>query len=84
MGTDGPFKLLVVPQLLQEQCEFIQKDVLEGVFEQEQFPEWLDYIQDLKDGVGVVCPLKVIYAHHAWRVLLSIDVKPGLIAIQLS
>lgn len=82
MGADGPFELLVVPQLLQEQAELIEEGVFEGVPEQEQLSEGFDCVEDLKDAVGVVSAFEVIDSYHARSVLLPIDVKSGLIPIQ--
>ena len=54
MGTDGAFELLVVPQLLEEKGELVEKRVLEGCIEQKKLSEGSDGVEQLQSGAEVV------------------------------
>ena len=54
VGTDGAFELLVVPQLLEEKGELVEKRVLEGCIEQKKLSEGSDGVEQLQSGAEVV------------------------------
>ena len=74
MRTHASFELLPVPHLLDQGAKGLQKGITEVLSQQEEFSEGLNGVEQVKDRIGVVCPIEIIEADDAGDELLAIDI----------